>query len=302
MVAGRSRRLSKRRRLPEWLVGYLFIFPALLGFAVFYMLPMFRAVELSLTDWNMLRDPRFIGVDNYIRLFSDPKFWNSMWLTLLYVLYNIPIQTAFGLLLAVLADRLARSVTLRAIIIAPYLVSNVVAALIWLFMLDPLLGLANQWLDVIGVSRQGFLSSPDQALISVAGISTWRHIGLTALLFYAGLQSIPRDLYEAAKLEGAGEFKMFRFITLPLLKPVLAFVLVTSVIGSFQVFDVVAVATKGSGPADSTRVILWYIYESAFRFGKMGYASAASVVLFLLLVLITFIQMRALRGGQSDLG
>jgi multiple sugar transport system permease protein len=293
--------LRRKRRLPEWAVGYLFVLPALIGFILFYLLPTVRALEISLTDWNMLRAPRFIGVNNYIRLFSDPKFWDSLRLTLLYVVYNIPVQTGLGLLVAVLADRLARGVTVRAIIIAPYLLSNVVAALIWLMMLDPLLGLTNYWLEIIGLPRQGFLSSPDQALFSVAGISIWRHVGLTALLFYAGLQSIPKDLYEAARLEGASEFTMFRHITLPLLRPVLAFILVTSVIGSFQIFDVVAVATKGGGPAESTRVILWYIYEQAFRFNRMGFASAASMVLFTILILVTLLQMRLLRGGQSDL-
>lgn len=300
VIASEHRR--SRYRLPEWAMGYLFVSPALAGFLLFYLLPTFRAFYISLTDWNMLRAPRFIGFDNYVKLFGDWKFWDAMRLTLLYVLYNIPIQTVLGLLLAVLAHRLARSVALRAVIIAPYLISNVVAALIWLLMLDPLLGLVNYLLGFAGMTQHGFLSSPDEALICVAGISTWRHTGLTALLFYAGLQSIPPDLYEAARLEGAGGFKMFRFITLPLLRPVLAFVLVTSIIGSFQVFDVVAVATRGGGPAEATRVILWYIYEAAFRFNKMGYASAASMVLFTVLILVTLLQMRALRAGHSDLG
>jgi multiple sugar transport system permease protein len=293
---------KKHKRLPEWAVGYLFIAPALIGFVVFYLLPIARAMQISFTDWNLLRPARFVGLANYVRLLSDPKFWDAMWLTLCYVLYNIPLQTALGLLLAVLADRLARSVAVRAVIIAPYLISNVVAALVWLLLLDPLLGLTNHWLEIIGVPRQGFLSSPDQALISVAGISIWRHTGLTALLFYAGLQSIPKDLYEAARLEGAGEFKMFRYITLPLLRPVLAFVLITSIIGSFQIFDVVAVATNGGGPAGATRVILWYIYESAFKFNRMGFASAASMILFLVLIAISLLQMRLLRGGDSELG
>ncbi len=300
VIASEHRR--SRYRLPEWAMGYLFVFPALAGFLLFYLLPTFRAFSISLTDWNMLRAPNFIGFDNYVKLFGDWKFWDAMRLTLLYVLYNIPIQTVLGLLLAVLAHRLAKSVALRAVIIAPYLISNVVAALIWLLMLDPLLGLVNYLLGFAGLAQHGFLSSPGEALICVAGISTWRHTGLTALLFYAGLQSIPPDLYEAARLEGAGGFKMFRFITLPLLRPVLAFVLVTSIIGSFQVFDVVAVATRGGGPAEATRVILWYIYEAAFRFNKMGYASAASMVLFTVLILVTLLQMRALRAGHSDLG
>jgi multiple sugar transport system permease protein len=297
IAPGTSRAARKWR---EALTGYAFVAPAFVGFAVFYLLPTFRAMQISLTDWNLLRAPRFVGLANFERLFHDDKFWRSCEVTIAYVLYNIPLQTALGLALAVLSDRLARSVLLRALIISPYLISNVVSGLIWLFMLDPLLGLTNAWLAAAGLPHQPFLASPDQAIISVAGISIWRHTGLTALLFYAGLQSIPKHLYEAAKLEGAGEWLMFRRITLPLLRPVMAFVLVTSVIGSFQVFDVIAVTTSG-GPADATRVILWFIYENAFQFNKMGYASAVSIVLFLVLILITLAQMRLLRADQSDL-
>lgn len=289
-----------RRRRKETLTGLLFVAPALVGFLVFYLLPTLRAIQISLTDWNLMRAPKFIGLANYAKLLGDENFWHSAWVTLAYVLYNIPVQTVLGLLLAVLSDRLARAVSLRAVIIAPYLISNVVAALVWLMMLDPILGLVNGFLEIVSIGRQGFLASPDQAMVSVAAISTWRHTGLTALLFYAGLQAIPRHLYEAARLEGAGEWTMFRRITLPLLRPVLAFVLVTSLIGSFQVFDVIAVATAG-GPSNSTRVILWYIYENAFKFNKMGYASAISVVLFVTLILVTLLQMRLLKADQSDL-
>lgn len=285
---------------PEWLIGYLFVAPAMIGFALFYLLPIIRAFSISLTDWNMMRAAKSIGFANYVTLFNDPKFWDSMKITLYYVLFNIPVQTVIGLVIAVLADRLAKSVWLRAVIIAPYLISNVVAVMVWMLMLDPILGLVNHWLSFIGVAPQSFLTSPSQALVSVAGISVWRHTGFTALLFYAGLQSVPKDLYEAARLDGASEVRMFFDITLPLLRPVLAFVVVTSVIGSFQVFDVIAVGTNG-GPADSTRTILWYIYQNAFKFNKMGYASALSIVLFLVLIAITLIQMRFLRAGSSDM-
>lgn len=285
---------------PEWLVGYLFVTPAIVGFVVFYLWPIVRAFTISLTEWNMMRAPKSVGLGNYVTLLSDSKFWESMRITSMYVLLNIPLQTVLGLLLAVLADRLARSVAVRAVIIAPYLLSNVVAALIWMLMLDPLLGLVNSWLTLVGAGRQPFLSSPDLALVSVAGISIWRHVGFTALLFYAGLQSIPRSLYEAARLDGSSEVRMFFDLTLPLLRPVIAFVVVTSVIGSFQVFDVVAVATMG-GPGDSTRTILWYIYQNAFMYGKMGYASALSMALFVVLMAVTLLQMRFLRAGSSDL-
>ncbi len=294
-----NRRMSMRQR--EAMMGYLFIAPALLGLLVFYALPTLRAAEISLTDWNLLRAPRFVGLSNYERLWSDGTFWESLRLTLVYVAYNIPVQTGLALFIAVLADRLARQVWVRAVIIAPYLISNVVAALIWLLMLDPLIGMTNVFLDAIGVAKQSYLASADQALISVAGINIWRHVGFTALLFYAGLQAIPRDLYEAARLDGAREWQMFRTITLPLLRPVMVFVLVTSVIGSFQIFDTIAVTTAG-GPAGSTKVVMFYIYETAFKFSKMGLASAMSMVLFFILIAVTLVQMRVMRSGQSDLG
>ena len=295
---GGARRSMRRR---EAITGYLFILPALIGLLVFFALPTMRALAISFTDWNLLRPAKAVGLDNYGRLWADGDFWQSLRITLAYVAWNIPVQTSLGLLIAVLADRLAKSVWVRAVIIAPYLISNIVAGLVWLLMLDPLIGVVNAFLGLIGAVPQSFLSSPDQAIVSIAGISIWRHVGFTALLFYAGLQSIPKDLYEAARLDGASEFAMFRLITLPLLRPVLVFVLVTSVIGSFQVFDVIAVTTQG-GPADATRAVLWYIYENAFKFSRMGYASAMSMALFGLLMLVTLLQMRLLRGDQSDLG
>ncbi|MGB8816371.1 MAG: sugar ABC transporter permease [Rhizobiaceae bacterium] len=293
-------RTLRDRRLRANLVGWAFILPALIGFTVFYLLPIFRAVEISFTDWNLLRPGKWVGFSNYAKVWNDKNFWHAMKITVLYVLYNIPLQTALALAIAVLADRLSQSVLLRAVIVAPYLISNVVAAMVWLLMLDPLLGMTNAFIKFIGGSQVPFLTSPDYALMSVAGISIWRHVGFTALLFYTGLKSIPQNLYEAARIEGASEWKQFRYITLPLLRPVMAFIMVTSVIGSFQVFDVIAVTTTG-GPANSTRVILYYIYENAFRFNKMGYASALSVVLFALLIGITLMQMRVMRGGDSDL-
>jgi multiple sugar transport system permease protein len=280
--------------------GVLFIAPAVFGFFVFYLYPAIRAIDISFTDWNLLRSARYVGFSNYIKLWNDPNFWQSVKVTVLYVLYNIPVQTVLALALAILMDRLTKSLVVRAIVIFPYLISNVVVALIWLWMLDPILGIVNIFLDWVGIGTQAFVSAPDTALISVAGINTWRHTGFTALLFYAGLQSIPRSLYEAASLDGAGEWGLLWHISLPLLRPVMVFVLVTSVIGSFQIFDTIAVAT-GGGPSNSTRVLVWYIYENAFRFFKMGYASAMSVVLFLALIVFTLVQMRLMRAGSSDL-
>lgn len=291
-----TRRLATR----EALTGWLFILPALIGFGLFYLYPALRAISISFTDWNLLSPPEAVGLANYQKLWADEKFWNALRLTGLYVLYNIPLQTVLALVLAILMDRLVKNLLVRATIILPYLLSNVIVAMIFLWLLNPLLGYFNHLLEWVGIGRQSFFGSPDQAMGTVAGVNIWRHTGFNALLFYAGLQAIPRNLYEAAAIDGASEWKLFWRIILPLLRPVTVFVLVTSVIGSFQIYDTIAVATKG-GPIDSTRVIVYYIVENAFALYRMGYAAALSVVLFLILIIFTLLQMRILRGNQSDL-
>ncbi len=284
----------------EALTGWLMVLPALIGFLLFYALPTLRAVEISFTDWNLLRQPSFVGWDNYVRLWADDKFWNGMKLSGYYVLLNIPLQTALGLFLAVTMDRLTRSLFVKSVVLLPYLMSNVLVAMVWLWMLDPILGLVNHHIAALGLERMPFFGGVDQAMLTVAGVNIWRHMGLVAMLFLAGMQNIPRHLYEAAALEGASEWQMFRRVTLPLLRPVMVFVLVTSVTGSFQIFDTIAVTTNG-GPLDSTRVIVHYIVQNAFSFYKMGYASAMSMVLCLVMLGYTVIQMRIMRANENDL-
>jgi multiple sugar transport system permease protein len=291
--------LSASRR-SETLTGWVLVLPAFVGFALFYALPTVRAVGISFTDWNLLREPQFVGLRNYSELLEDDKFWNGMKLAGLYALLNIPLQTALGLGLAVAMDRLTKSLFVKSVVLLPYLLSNVLVAMVWLWMLDPVLGLVNHLIDGLGFDRQPFFGGVDQALLTVAGVNIWRHMGLVAMLFLAGLQNIPRYLYEAAALEGAGEWQMFRRVTLPLLRPVMVFVLVTSVTGSFQIFDTIAVTTNG-GPLDSTRVIVHYIVQNAFSFYRMGYASAMSMMLALAMLLYTVLQMRIMRANESDL-
>ncbi|WP_310462333.1 sugar ABC transporter permease [Sphaerotilus sp.] len=289
---------ARRRR--ETLTALALVLPALVGFLLFYAWPAWRAIEISLTDWNLLRAPNWVGLDNYVKLWGDERFWRGMKLSAWYVAFNIPLQTVLGLFLAVVMDRLARSLFVKAVVLLPYLLSNVLVALMWLWLLDPLLGGVNALLTWTGLGHQPFFAGETQALATVAAVNIWRHMGLVALLFLAGLQNIPRYLYEAAALEGATEMQMFWRITLPLLRPVMVFVLVTSVTGSFQIFDTVAVATNG-GPLESTRVIVHYIVQNAFSFYKMGYASAMSMTLCLVMVLYTVLQMRILRANENDL-
>ncbi|WP_233848904.1 carbohydrate ABC transporter permease [Paraburkholderia sp. HD33-4] len=291
---------SGRMRRAEMWTAWALILPALTGFLVFYAWPTLRAIEISFTDWNLMRAPHFVGLANYTEMLSDGQFWNGMKLSAYYVALNIPMQTVLGLFLAVAMDRLTKSVFVKSIVLLPYLLSNVLVAMLWLWMLDPMLGVVNAALDTIGLGRQPFFGDAGQALVTVAAVNIWRHMGLTAMLFLAGLQNIPRDLYEAAALEGASEWRIFRRITLPLLRPVMVFVLVTSVTGSFQIFDTIAVTTQG-GPLDSTRVLVYYIVQNAFTYYKMGYASAMSMALCVLMLLYTVVQMRVMRAAENDL-
>lgn len=288
-------------------VASMFLLPSLVGFVLFYLWPAVRGIWLSFTEFNLLRQTStFIGIENYQTIAGDALFWHSMRVTLLYVVINITVQTVLALVIAVMMDRLTQSVVIRGIMVLPWLIPQVVVGLLWLWMLDPSLGIVNEFLGTIGIPSQSFMGSPEQVIPSLAGINIWRHTGYTALLLFAGLQTIPGDLYEAASVDGASEWRMFTRITMPLLRPVLALVLVITIVGSFQVFDVVHVATGGfggtpGGPANASLVIYLYIFRQAFNFNNFGYAAAMSTVLFLLLVGVALIQMRLLRASQSDL-
>jgi multiple sugar transport system permease protein len=284
------------------LLGYLFILPSLIGFTLFFAVPALRSVVISFHQWNLLSDAKFVGLDNYNTLLNDQRFWDSLKITVTYVLWNIPLQTVLALGIAIIMDRIHNSSFLRGLFIVPWLLPNVVVGLIFLWILDPTLGILNTLFQSLGLPRQPFVGSPDQIIPTIAGVNIWRHAGYTAILIFAGLKTIPKSLYEAASIDGANGWVQFRRITLPLLRPVMVFVLVTSVIGSFQIFDTIAIMARGSGPAGSARVIIYYIYEQVFqRRINMGVATAACVALFLILVTVTLIQTRYFRAGQSDL-
>ena len=297
MTTHRQPRLAARR---EALYAWTFIAPSLIGFLVFFAVPSVRGLLMSFTNWDLLRPAKFVGVANYVRLFGDADFRHALKVTGYYVLMNIPIQTTLALGIAVMMDKFSKSTIIRGILVLPWLLPNIVVALIWLWLLDPTMGFLNQIIMGLGFQRQPFLGSIDQAMPTIAAINIWRHAGYTAILLYAGLQTIPKEIYEAAAIDGANERQMFFGITIPLLRPVLVFVLVTTIIGSFQIFDTIAITTKG-GPVDATRVVYWYIYEYAFVRFKMGYATTISVALFVILITITFIQMRYFNANSSDL-
>lgn len=286
---------SRRERL----TALAFIAPALLGFTVFYLWPTLRGLYFSFTEFDFFSPPRWVGLDNYTSMFSDAIFWNAMKVTVQYVVINIGTQTVLALLLAVLLHRLTRSIFVRSVVLLPYLISNVVVALVFYWMLDAQIGITNQVLGWIGLDAVPFFGDQNWAIPTIALVNTWRHLGYTALLLFAGMLMIPGDVYEAGRVDGASEWKMFWRITLPLLRPILALVLVITVIGSFQAFDTVAVTTTG-GPGDATRVIQYYIFDLAFQRYQYGYASAVSVVLFLILAAVAFVQLKLMRADESD--
>ncbi|MFI6903907.1 carbohydrate ABC transporter permease [Nonomuraea sp. NPDC050394] len=292
----------RARKRGDGRLALVFLAPVLVGFGVFYLYPAVRGAWFSMTDWNMLSEPEFVGLDNYERLVGDPLFWNAMKVTGFYVVMTVVVQVGLGLLLAALLHRLTRSLVVRTLLVVPWLVPGVTTALLWMWLLDANLGFVNHLLVGLGLPNQGFLTSPDLALPSISLINSWSGTGYTALLLYAGMLLIPKQIYEASAIDGAGELRLFFKVTLPLLRPILAFVLVISLITAVQVFDTIAVATKpGGGPVNATRVIYFYIYQRAFTNFQMGYASAMALTLVLVLGVLTFVQLRLLRASTSDL-
>lgn len=279
----------------------VFILPATVGFVVFLLWPTVRGIWLSFTDSTAFQTGSLIGLENYERMAADPVFWNALRVTIYYVVLNIGVQTALAIVLAVLMHRLTRSMIVRGILLTPYLVSNVVAAMLFLMLLDYQLGFVNEVVASLGLDRIMFFGDQDLVVPTIAMVNVWRHLGYTALLLFAGLQTIPDNLYEAGRMDGATEWRMFSSITMPLLRPYLGLVLIVTMIGSFQVFDTVSVATAG-GPANASNVIQFYIYQVAFSRGyDFGYASAMSVALLVILAAISILQFRLTRANTNDM-
>lgn len=280
-------------------LAWVLIAPAALGFLVFAVYPTVRGIYLSFTEFRVLTPPRWIGLANFSELLGDEVFWSSLAVTVYFVVVAVVLTLAVSLATAAVLHRLTASTVIRGLIILPFLISGVVAATVWSWMLDPQLGVVNLVIEALGGDAQQFLSSRTLAIPSIALIHVWKNMGYTAIIIFAGLQTIPPTIYEAGKIDGANERQMFFRLTLPLLRPILALVLVLNVIGSFQVFDIVSVTTKG-GPANASNVLQMYIYSKAFGQFDFGYASAMSLSLFVILIVITFIQMRLLRANETD--
>jgi multiple sugar transport system permease protein len=276
-----------------------FLAPSLLHLTVFIFTPIVFSAYLSVHRWDIVvPDKPFVGVDNFTEMFSDPTFWNALKNTALYAL-NVPLGMAISLCVALMMHRRVRAVGfLRTLYFLPSVTSFVAIALVWLWIYHPSFGAANFVLSALGIPPSQWLSSTQTAMISLIIFSVWLGLGYQMVIFLAGLQGIPEELYEASRIDGANSWQRFRRITLPLLKPTTFFILVTSLIGSFQVFTSVYVMT-GGGPVKSTDVVVYHIYEAAWEQLRMGYAAAMSWVLFIIVMVATWIQFKFM-GKEVD--
>lgn len=285
-----------RRNVTAW----SFLAPSLLHLLMFTLGPLALAAWLSLHRWSLLDVARpFVGLANYARLLGDGAFWNAIRNTAVFTLH-VPVSMAVALALALVVHRRARGIVfLRATLFLPTITSLVAVAMVWQWMLHDEYGLINWLLTTAGLSPVGWLSSPSTALVSIMIMAVWMVVGYQMILFQAGLATIPQELYDAARIDGAGPWRRFIHVTLPGLRHTLFFVLVTSVIGSFQVFGAVYVMTEG-GPLRSTDVVVYHIYQEAWEFLRFGDAAAMSWVLFAIIFFVTWLQFRTLEQRAEE--
>lgn len=274
------------------LVIGLFLLPNLIGFILFTGIPIIYSFVLSFTEWNLITTPRFIGLANYKTLLKDEEFWLALKNTLRFIVGYLPLVMSISLGIALMLNKKIKMKTFfRGAYFLPVVTSWVAVSLIWKWLLNPVYGLVNYGLSLIGINGPAWLQDPKWAMAGIILTSVWKDIGFIMVLYLAGLQEISKSYYEAADIDGAGSFQKFWHITLPMLAPTTFFVFVISLINSFQVFDQILIMTNG-GPVGATTVLVQQIYNNAFRYFKMGYAASISWVLFLLVFAVTYIQIK----------
>jgi multiple sugar transport system permease protein len=295
------RRMSRKHR--EWLAAALFLLPDGLGLLLFVGIPMLLSIGLGFFQVSGFGSYEWVGLGNYERMFQDPMFWNSMKVTGIYVVVLVPVLFCVSLGLGLLMkQRLPGLGAYRTALFMPYVLSLVVVALLFKFMLDEQVGAVNRSLRAVGLEGQSWLGEPSLALASIIAIMTWVMMGYYMIIFLAGLQDIPKEYYEAAKLDGAGPWRTFTSITWPLLRPTSFFVLMMSTVAAITGgLDLLFVLTKG-GPANGTSLAIYYIYEQAFGFGEYGYAAAMGSFLVLIMVICAAVIFKLTKGGRFDDG
>lgn len=290
MTAAGRRRPGRWR---EYLMFVALVAPNFLLLAVFSYWPVLYNFYLSITDWNMISPvKRYVGLDNYLDLLTADEFHDALGNTAYFMVGVVGGGLVLGLAVALLLNRALRGRNLvRTAVFAPHVLSGAAVGLAWVFIFDPNYGLSRFFFEAVGRSSPAWLTDSGWALWAVVVVYLWKNTGFAAIVYLAGLQGLPKDLYESAALDGAGAWTLFRRITLPLLSPVTFFLLVTTIISSFQAFDVIAVMTNG-GPAGATTILSWYVYEKGFSDFQAGPAAAGAVVMFAILLAVTLLQTR----------
>jgi ABC transporter, permease protein len=278
----------------EWLTGYLMIFPVVAGLLVFYIYPIFKVIIDSFYEVGSFNKRSFVGLDNYLTMFNDPKMWSSLFNTFSYVIVIVPGTIIISLILAALLNtKIKGRGFFRVIYFIPAITMGAAVAMIWKWMYNSDHGIINAILNALGFDSVNFLTNPNTALLSICLVSIWINVGYNMIILLAGIQGISKTYYEAASIDGASPIKQFFGITLPLVTPTLFFVLITNLIGTFQTFDTIYMMIKESGIAmEATQSMVMYFFRNAFSYSKKGYASALAVFLFLIIMLVTLIQMK----------
>ena len=276
--------------------AWLFLAPMLVGLAVLSAGPIIATLGISLTSWDLLTPPKWVGLDNFSHLMADGHFWVALRNTIFYTLVSVPLSMGIALLLALGLDQAIRGIAwIRTMYFLPLVTSTVAVGLVWLWIYAPSGGLLNEVLRSVGIPPQRWTTDPLLAMPAIIVMSVWQGLGISVIIFLAGLQSIPQEYHDAASVDGAGKRARFRHITLPLLTPSIFFTGILSLIGALQVFDQVYVLARPGKPTDATITLVYYIYQEGFKFFRMGSASAAAWVLFLIAALLTIVYFRSQR-------
>jgi multiple sugar transport system permease protein len=285
-----------RSRTRDRLAALLFLTPQTVGLFLFTLMPICFAFVIGLYNWEMLVPPRFTGLANFIQLIHDSTFYESMWNTVFYLITYLPINIVLSLLFAVLLTRFASRTSsfFQGIYFMPIIIPTVAVALVFKFLYQFPRGLVTSILAILGIAGPNWMGDPSWAMFGIVLMSVWKFFGYNLVILIAAIREIPKELLEAASIDGAGSTRKFVSIMLPLITPALFFAIVMTTIFSFQVFEQAFVMT-GGGPANATTTIVMYIYQNGFTFFKMGYAAAISVVVFLIIAILTLIQWRGQR-------
>lgn len=286
------KKISGCQRRREWVAGYLFILPNFIGFLTFMALPILATIAISFTEWDLISPPKWVGFANYQNLFRERVFWISLKNTIWFTILNVPIQSFLALFFAVLLNKKLKALTLfRTLFLFPWVCMAVAIGLTWMWLFNTQFGVINYFLRKIGFSGVNWLTSTNTALYSVLIVNIWQYLGWHIVLLLAALQTVPEELYEAARVDGANGWQIFWKVTFPLISPIFFYDLVVNMILTFQIFDLPFTMT-GGGPGHATRLFNLYLYQKGFLYLQMGHACTMGVILFIIIIIATYLMFR----------